>query len=92
MGSRNLRELIRKYLSERPRNTIEISAWLANQMDSANSHSDITRILESDDHITRIGTVRKSGMRRAESPVSEWASNGWVEHHERKETGKNKER
>ena len=92
MGSRYLRELIRKYLSERPRNTIEISAWLANQIDSANSPSDITNILESDDQITRIGTVRKSGMRRAESPVSEWASYGWVEHHERKESGKNKER
>ena len=92
MGSRNLSELIRKYISERPRNTIEISAWLANQIDSANSPSDITNILESDDQITRIGTVRKSGMRRAESPVSEWASNGWVEHHERKESGKNKER
>ena len=92
MDSHNLRKLIRKYLSERPRNTIEISVWLANQMDSANSPTDITRILESDEHITRIGTVRKSGMRRAESPVSEWASNGWVEHHERKESGKNKER
>ena len=92
MDSLNLRKLIRKYLSERPRNTIEISAWLANQMDSANSHSDITRILESDDHITRIGTVRKSGMRRIESPVSEWASNSWVEHHERNEAGQKKER
>ncbi len=92
MDSLNLRKLIRKYLSERPRNTIEISAWLANQMDSANNHSDITRILESDDHITRIGTVRKSGMRRTESPVSEWASNSWVEHHERNEAGQKKER
>ena len=92
MGSRNLRELIRKYLSERPRNTIEISAWLANQIDSANSPSDITNILESDDQITRIGTVRKSGMRRTESPVSEWASNSWVEHHERNEAGQKKER
>ena len=92
MDSLNLRKLIRKYLSERPRNTIEISAWLANQMDSANSHSDITRILESDDHITRIGTVRKSGMRRTESPVSEWASNSWVEYHERNESGQKKER
>ncbi len=92
MDSLNLRKLIRKYLAERPRNTIEISAWLANQMDSANSHSDITRILESDDHITRIGTVRKSGMRRTESPVSEWASNSWVEHHERNEVGQKKER
>ena len=92
MDSLDLRKLIRKYLSERPRNTIEISAWLANQMDSANSHSDITRILESDDHITRIGTVRKSGMRRTESPVSEWASNSWVEHHERNEVGQKKER
>ena len=92
MDSLNLRKLIRKYLSERPRNTIEISAWLANQMDSVNSHSDITRILESDDHITRIGTVRKSGMRRTESPVSEWASNSWVEHHERNEAGQKKER
>ena len=92
MDSLNLRKLIRKYLSERPRNTIEISAWLANQMDSANNHSDITRILESDDHITRIGTVRKSGMIRTESPVSEWASNSWVEHHERNEAGQKKER
>jgi len=92
MDSLNLRKLIRKYLSERPRNTIEISAWLANQMDSANNHSDITRILESDDHITRIGTVRKSGMRRTESPVSEWASNSWVEYHERNEAGQKKER
>ena len=92
MDSLNLRKLIRKYLSERPRNTIEISAWLANQMDSANNHSVITRILESDDHITRIGTVRKSGMRRTESPVSEWASNSWVEHHERNEAGQKKER
>ena len=92
MDSQNLRKLIRKYLSERPRNTIEISVWLANQMDSANSPSDITRILESDEHITRIGTVRKSGMRRAESPVSEWASNSWVKHHERNESEQKKER
>ena len=84
MDSQNLRELIRKYLSERPRNTIEISVWLASQIDSVNSPSDITRILESDNQIARIGTVRKSGMRRSESPVSEWASSSWVEHHERK--------
>ena len=92
MDSHNLRKLIRKYLSERPRNTIEISVWLTNQIDSANSPSDITRILESDEHITRIGTVRKSGMRRTESPVSEWAANSWVEHHERNESGQKKER
>ena len=92
MDSHNLRKLIRKYLSERPRNTIEISVWLANQMGSANRSSDITRILESDEHITRIGTVRKSGMIRSESPVSEWASNSWVEHHERNESGQKKER
>ena len=84
MGSHNLRKLMR--------NTIEISVWLANQMDSANSPTDITRILESDEHITRIGTVRKSGMIRSESPVSEWASNSWVEHHERNESGQKKER
>ncbi len=92
MDSQNLRELIRKYLSERPRNTIEISVWLASQIDSVNSPSDITRILESDDQIARIGTVRKSGMRRSESPVSEWAASSWVEHHERKGSEHNKER
>ena len=92
MDSQNLRELIRKYLSERPRNTIEISVWLASQIDSVNSPSDITRILESDNQIARIGTVRKSGMRRSESPVSEWASSSWVEHQERKGSEHNKER
>lgn len=88
MDSQNLRELIRNYLSERPRNTIEISTWLSRQIDPQNHPADITSILESDDHITRIGTVRKSGMRRSNSPVSEWASSDWVEHHERKESGR----
>ncbi len=86
MNSQNLRELIRNYLSERPRNTIEISTWLSRRIDPQNSPADITSILESDEKIMRIGTVRKSGMRRSESPVSEWASSDWVEHHERKKS------
>ena len=91
MDSQNLRELIRNYLSERPRNTIEISTWLSSQIDPTNSPVDITSILEADDQIVRIGTVRKSGMRRSESPVSEWASNTWVKHHERKRSEQRKE-
>ena len=84
MNSQNLRALIRNYLSERPRNTIEISTWLSSQIDPANSPADITSILEADDQITRIGTVRKIGISPLESPVSEWASNSCVKHHERK--------
>ncbi|MFL2956167.1 MAG: hypothetical protein CND29_01450 [Marine Group II euryarchaeote MED-G36] len=91
MSSHNLRELIRNYLSERPRNTIEISAWLSSQIE-VNSHpSEITSILESDNEIVRIGTVRKSGMQLTDLPVSEWASESWVKHHERNQVNKTKE-
>ncbi len=86
MDSQNLRELIRNYLSERPRNTIEISTWLSRRIDPQNRPADITNILESDEQIMRIGTVRKSGMRRSDSPVSEWASSDWVKHHERNQS------
>tara|TARA_B100000029_G_scaffold69833_1_gene62109 strand:- start:744 stop:1019 length:276 start_codon:yes stop_codon:yes gene_type:complete len=88
MDAQNLRELIRNYLSQRPRNTIEISTWLSRRIDPKNRPADITSILESDDQIMRIGTVRQSGMHRADSPVSEWASSDWVEHHERNESNK----
>ena len=92
MNSHDLREIIRNYLSEKPRNTIEISAWIANQIDYANSPSEITKILESDERITRIGTLRKSGMVGPDVPVSEWATNSWVQHHQRKEFESIKER
>ena len=92
MNSHDLREIIRNYLSEKPRNTIEISAWIANQIDYANSPSEITKILESDERITRIGTLRKSGMVGSDVTVSEWATNSWVQHHQRKESESIKER
>ena len=56
MDSHNLRKLIHTCLSGKIQS--KISVWLADQMDSENNPSDITRILESDEHITRI-TVRR---------------------------------
>lgn len=91
MDSRNLRDLIRNYISERPRNTIEISAWLASQMDPNSCPEDVTNILEADESIVRIGTVRKSGMRLTDLPISEWASSSWVRHHERARSNERKE-
>ncbi len=92
MSSQNLRDLIRNYLSERPRNTIEITTWLSSQLEGKNCPDDITSILEADNSIVRIGTVRKSGIRLTDLPVSEWASDSWVKHHERSQSNKTKER
>jgi hypothetical protein len=39
--------------------------------------------MESDATIVRIGTVRKSGMTGSTPPLSEWATDEWVQHHER---------
>jgi len=88
MDSQKLRQMIRKYLSEKPRNTIEISSWIESQAEMKDGPSDLTRLLESDDSIVMIGTVRKSGVRSNDALISEWANLTWVEHHERGRAGK----
>ena len=82
MEADKIRLGIRKYLSEQPRNSAEIVAWLSSQEDSLGS-LDLTALMESDATIVRIGTVRKSGMTGSTPPLSEWATDEWVQHHER---------
>jgi len=83
MTSDNIRKMIRKFVSERPRNTAEIANWLEEQTELANMHKDISGVLESDSSIVRIGTIRRSGISGREYPLSEWATEEWVAHHER---------
>ena len=82
MEADKIRLVIRKYLSEQPRNSAEIAAWLSSQEDSLGS-LDLPALRESDATIVRIGTVRKSGMTGSTPPLSEWATDEWVQHHER---------
>ena len=77
-----LRRIIRKYLADKPRNTAEISAWINSQEKTSNS-SEIAAIMESDVTLVRIGTVHRSGMTGNSPPLSEWATEEWVRHHER---------
>ena len=82
MEADKIRLVIRKYLSEQPRNSAEIAAWLSSQEYLPGS-LDVTALMESDASIVRIGTVRKSGMTGSTPPLSEWATKEWVQHHER---------
>ena len=85
-----LRQIIRKYLADKPRNTAEISAWLNSQNNPSNS-SEITAVMESDATLVRIGTVYKSGMAGNSPPLSEWATEEWVRHHERNSPNERRE-
>lgn len=87
MDTNIIRELVKKYLSEKPRNTTEISELISQQKD-INSSFDLAAILESDPTIVRIGRVRRSGVVGKKSPLSEWATEEWVNHHERKQSEK----
>ena len=87
MDAEKVREIVRNYISERPRNTAEIAAWL-NRHDDGTGGSDVAAILESDGSFVRIGTVRTSGMTGNSPPLSEWATEKWVQHHERAKPGK----
>ena len=82
MEAEKIRLIIRKYLSEQPRNSAEIAAWLSIQEDYS-GNLDLASLMESDASIVRIGTVRKSGMTGSTPPLSEWATEEWVRHHER---------
>ena len=87
MNTNTIRELVKKYLSEKPRNTTEINE-LISQQTNINSSFDLSAILESDPTIVRIGRVRRSGVVGKKSPLSEWATEEWVNHHEREQPGK----
>jgi len=87
MDAEKVREIVRNYISERPRNTAEIAAWL-NRQDDGTGGSDVAAVLESDDSFVRIGTVRTSGMTHNSPPLSEWATEKWVQYHERAKPGK----
>ena len=83
MTSDNIRKMIRKFVSERPRNTAEIANWLEGRSEFGDTRNDISGVLESDRSIIRIGTIRRSGISGREYPLSEWATEEWVAHHER---------
>ena len=83
MTSDTVLKMIRKFISQKPRNTAEIANWLEGKSDFANMQNDISRVLESDSSIVRIGTIRRSGISGREYPLSEWATEEWVAHHER---------
>ena len=68
MEADKIRLVIRKYLSEQPRNSAEIAAWLSSQEDSLGS-LDLTALMESDATIVRIGSGRKSGMSGSTPPL-----------------------
>ena len=87
MDTEKIRNLVKKHLSEKPRNTVEIKHWLSENID-LNDNYDLAAILESDPSIIRIGRVRKSGLVGKESPLSEWATDKWVLHHEREQPKK----
>ena len=59
MTSDNVRKMIRKFVSQRPRNTAEIANWLEERSEFANMQTDISGVLESDSSIVRIGTIRR---------------------------------
>ena len=61
METKKIRDLVKKYLSEKPRNTVEIKDWLSNNIHLEEKY-DIAAILESDSTIIRIGRVMKSGV------------------------------
>ena len=82
MEAEKIRLIIRKYISEQPRNSAEIATWLSGQKDYSGS-LDLASLMETDTSIVRIGTVRKSGMAGSTPPLSEWATEEWVQHHER---------
>ena len=73
MNAETIRDLVKKHLSEKPRNTVEIKNWLSNNILLEDNY-DIAAILESDPTIIRIGRIMKSGVIGKEYPLSEWAN------------------
>ena len=88
MDKKIIRDLVKKHLSEKPRNTVEIKDWLSENI-SIEDDFDIAAILELDPSIIRIGRIMQSGVIGKEYPLSEWATDELVLHHDRKQPNSN---
>lgn len=73
-----IRERIKRFLGDRPRDTGEILEHINITMRYGTTISQLGHILSQDKDIVKIGYIKRSGILSGEYDICEWATRNWV--------------
>jgi hypothetical protein len=78
MKTVRIREKIKKFLSERPRNTEEILEHINSTMRHGTTSQQLGNVLSKDKDIVKVGYIKRSGILSGGYDICEWATRIWV--------------
>jgi len=82
MKTVRIRENIKKFLSDRPRNTAEILEHINSTMRHGTTSQQLGNVLSKDKDIVKVGYIKRSGILSGGYDICEWATVTWVQEHE----------
>ena len=78
MKTVRIREKIKKFLAERPRNTAEILDHINTTMRHGTTSQQLGNVLSKDKDIVKVGYIKRSGILSGGYDICEWATRNWV--------------
>ncbi|MDP6899343.1 MAG: DUF3860 domain-containing protein [Candidatus Thalassarchaeaceae archaeon] len=78
MKTVRIREKIKSFLAERPRNTAEILEHINSTMRHGTTSQQLGNVLSKDKDIVKVGYIKRSGILSGGYDICEWATRIWV--------------
>ncbi|MDP6869767.1 MAG: DUF3860 domain-containing protein [Candidatus Poseidoniaceae archaeon] len=78
MKTVRIREKIKKFLADNPRNTAEILEHINNTMRHGTTSQQLGNVLSKDKDIVKVGHIKRSGILSGGDDICEWATRTWV--------------
>ena len=79
MKTVRIREKIKKFLNDRPRNTAEILEYINSTMRHGTTSQQLGNVLSKDKDILKVGYIKRSGILSGGYDICEWATREWIE-------------
>ncbi|DAC49679.1 MAG: hypothetical protein CMA49_05990 [Euryarchaeota archaeon] len=79
MKTVRIREKIKKFLGDRPRNTAEILEHINSTMRHGTTSQQLGNVLSKDKDIVKVGYIKRSGILSGGYDICEWATRIWVQ-------------
>jgi hypothetical protein len=79
MKTTRIREKIKNFLGDRPRNTAEILEHINITMRHGTTSQQLANVLSKDKDIVKVGYIKRSGILSGGYDMHEWATRQWVE-------------
>ncbi|HJN55733.1 MAG TPA: DUF3860 domain-containing protein [Candidatus Poseidoniales archaeon] len=78
MKTVRIRQKIKAFLAEKPRNTAEILEHINSTMRHGTTSQQLGNVLSKDKDILKVGYIKRSGILSGGYEICEWATRDWV--------------